>query len=289
VVIAGFSGSGKSTLTTSLVRAGFDYLTDERVAIDPDDLTVSGFPKPVSLVGGSFEIFPDLHPAVLGHGQATDTEWQVPASAIGAPSLLTELDARVIVFVNHEAGADVRIEHVHPTTAVGRLLHDSPDIARFGGDALRVCGRLCTKALCVELTYSRPGDVGSAVRMLLDEADQGIRSYDIEVFGADDAAVPAEDRHPHQVDGSDRLARTSTHTVLLIDDRALVHAEHDQELIELDESATAWLMLVDGTSTVDELIDAVHLETGIDRASIELGARRSLDGLAARWLVSPAG
>lgn len=287
VVIAGFSGSGKSTLVTSLVRAGFDYLTDERVAIDSADLTVSGFPKPISLVRGSFEVFPELHPDLLGHGHATDTEWQIPASAVGAGALLTELNARLVVFVNYEEGADVRIDQVHPVTAVGRLLHDSPDIARFGATALEVGGRFCTSALCVQVTYSRPADVGPAIRALLDETDHGVASHDVEVFDAEDLSPVGG--APGDIDGTDRLVRTSAHTILVIDGRALLHAEHGQELVELDESATAWLMLVDGASTIDELIDAVHEETGIDRAALGLGAKRALRNLADRGLVHPTG
>ncbi|MFT6289457.1 MAG: hypothetical protein ACJAR2_000042 [Ilumatobacter sp.] len=283
VVIAGFSGSGKSTLVTSLVRAGFDYLTDERVAIDTADLTVSGFPKPISLVGGSFEVFPDLHPTVLGHGQATDTEWQIPASAIGTGALLTEMNAQVVVFVNYEEGSDVSVERVHPVTAVGRLLHDSPDIARFGGAALRVCGQLCVSTLCVEVTYSEPSDVGPAIRALLDESDGGISSFEVEIFTPEGAPTTDEVR---DIAGADLLARSSAHTFLLIDGRALAHSEHDQELVELDESGSAWLMLVDGVSTVDDLIEAVHAETGLDRSSLELGARRALGDLADRRLVS---
>lgn len=286
VVVAGFSGSGKSTMVTSLVRAGFDYLTDERVAIDPLDLLVSGFPKPVSLVSGSFKIFPELHPDVLGHGQATDTEWQIPASTVGTGGLLTEIVARMVIFVRHEKGSDLRVERVHPVTAVGRLLHDSPDIARFGAGALRVCGQWCASILCVEVTYSRPDDVGPAIRALLDETDLGISSPEVEVLDADGtlATVQALD----QVSGADRLIRADAHTILVVDGRSLVHAEQDQELIELDESATAWLMLLDGASTVDQLIDAVSAETGIPRSAIEVGALQALNGLAERRLVGPA-
>ena len=286
VVIAGFSGHGKSTLTTALVRSGFDYLTDERVAIDSDSLTVSGFPKPISLVKGSFTVFPELHPDVLGHGKATVTEWQIPASAIGSGAMLTELRARVVIFVKYEAGSDVSVEGIHPVTAVARLLHDSPDIARFGAAALRVCAALCTSALCVELTYSRPTDAGPVVRALLDDADREVPSPDVEVFEADGA--PSIDAEPHEIDGADRLVRTTTHTILVIDGRALVHVEDDQELVELDESATAWLMLVDGVSTVDGLIDAVHEETGVDRNDLAPGAKRALSDLASRGLLSYA-
>jgi hypothetical protein len=49
VVVAGPSGRGKSTLTAALVRRGFDYLTDEVVALDPATGTVRAYPKPLDL------------------------------------------------------------------------------------------------------------------------------------------------------------------------------------------------------------------------------------------------
>jgi hypothetical protein len=286
VVVAGFSGNGKSTMVTTLVRDGFDYLTDERVAIDPHDLKVLGFSKPISLVGGSFNVFPALHPDVLGHGQATEWEWQVPASAIGSGRMLTELDAQLLVFVRYEADSDLHVEQVHPLTAVARLLHDSPDIARFGADALHLCGRLCASVLCVEVRYSRPDDVGPALRMLLDETDRGVASREIEVIDARSVGKSSAPVIDHVV-GTDRVRRTDAHTILLIDGRALVHDEQTQQLLELDESSTAWMMLVDG-STLDELIDAVSAETSTPRSAVAAAALQALNGLAQRGLVRTA-
>ena len=51
------SNSGKSTLAAGLVRAGFGYVTDEAVAIDPAQGRVVPFPKPISLDPGSWPLF----------------------------------------------------------------------------------------------------------------------------------------------------------------------------------------------------------------------------------------
>lgn len=48
-VLLGGSGAGKSTAATALGRQGH-YLSDELTIIDPDDLTVTAYPKPVSRV-----------------------------------------------------------------------------------------------------------------------------------------------------------------------------------------------------------------------------------------------
>ena len=43
--------SGKTTLTAGLVRAGFDYLSDEAVAFDWDTLDIVPYAKPLSIDG----------------------------------------------------------------------------------------------------------------------------------------------------------------------------------------------------------------------------------------------
>lgn len=47
VVLVGPSGAGKSTAATVLAREGM-YLTDELTILDPDDLSVTAYPKPIS-------------------------------------------------------------------------------------------------------------------------------------------------------------------------------------------------------------------------------------------------
>jgi len=49
VALTGISGQGKTTLTAALVQAGFGYVTDELVAIDPSTRFVDPFPKALDL------------------------------------------------------------------------------------------------------------------------------------------------------------------------------------------------------------------------------------------------
>ncbi len=61
-IISGPSGAGKTTLTAALVRAGFGYLTDEALAIDPGSGLLQPYPKALSIKKGSWELLPDLRP-----------------------------------------------------------------------------------------------------------------------------------------------------------------------------------------------------------------------------------
>ena len=72
--------SGKTTTVTGLLRAGWDYLTDEAAAVGEDG-TVLAYAKPLTIDRGSWLMFPDLRP----DGVAADaSSWLVPATATGA-------------------------------------------------------------------------------------------------------------------------------------------------------------------------------------------------------------
>lgn len=49
VLVLGNSGDGKSTLTGALVQAGWRYLTDELVVVDPGSFRVHPYPRPLDL------------------------------------------------------------------------------------------------------------------------------------------------------------------------------------------------------------------------------------------------
>ncbi len=64
VVVPGSSGAGKSTLTVMLVRAGFDFVSDDTVFLDPTDgeeIRLSGFPDEVDVTARTVAMFPELH------------------------------------------------------------------------------------------------------------------------------------------------------------------------------------------------------------------------------------
>ncbi|MCU1496994.1 MAG: hypothetical protein JWM47_947 [Acidimicrobiales bacterium] len=48
-MLVGPSGSGKSTLTATMVKTGWDYLSDEAVGVRPGSLVAVGYPKPLAL------------------------------------------------------------------------------------------------------------------------------------------------------------------------------------------------------------------------------------------------
>lgn len=84
VLLVGPSGAGKSTAVSVLGHGG-RYLTDELAVLDPADLTVTGYPKPVSRVRGGPEgrVKQDVAPAELG---------LAPAATAGPPAHVVLLE-----------------------------------------------------------------------------------------------------------------------------------------------------------------------------------------------------
>ena len=62
VLVAGSSGAGKSTLSVILLRAGFDFLADDTVFLQPspDGYRVSGFPDEVDVTANTVSMVPEL-------------------------------------------------------------------------------------------------------------------------------------------------------------------------------------------------------------------------------------
>lgn len=63
VIFPGVSGTGKTTLTSSLLKSGASYLTDELVAIDLESNLASGLSRPLNVKHSGKKIFSELIPS----------------------------------------------------------------------------------------------------------------------------------------------------------------------------------------------------------------------------------
>jgi hypothetical protein len=125
LLLPGSSGSGKSTLGAFLVARGFDYLSDDMIAVTrPGD--IARWPIPISLKQGSWgplaPYLPEL--ASLSSAQVwvrTVKYWPVPAASWDAP----DCPARVFVFPKFDlATKSPRLTPLNPLEALQRLISD---------------------------------------------------------------------------------------------------------------------------------------------------------------------
>jgi len=124
VLVPGTSGAGKSTLTVTLVRAGFDFLSDDTVFLtrDDDGIVASGFPDEIDVTEGTVAMFTELRhlegvaPA-LGrdkHGFRVDEVFGVTP--------LEQCRPTALVFPRVEEGPSPHLEQLAPSEALVELM-----------------------------------------------------------------------------------------------------------------------------------------------------------------------
>ena len=115
--------SGKSTLVTGLVRAGWRYLTDELLAIDPATGLIHPYPRAISLDAGSWDLFRELAPPAGGGTveRFRPHQWQLPVERFGAvvrePTPITG-----VVFPRFDTEETTRLDPLDPVEGLRQLL-----------------------------------------------------------------------------------------------------------------------------------------------------------------------
>jgi hypothetical protein len=283
VLIAGTDGSGKSTLVAKLVLRGFDYFTEELVGFDRAQ-NVSSFPKPLSLTAGSFSVLAEVDPARTGVGSASAKVWHVPATALRPGCLGTQAQPAALVFVRYVASARVEIEDLHPAEAARRLLADSPDPPATGADGMRRAADLCAGLRCVELTYGDDERAILAVRTLA-EANATtpllVRTLPVtpSTVGVGSDSV---------VDRDSVLSLAPQVTVVVVGERALAWHPAGPQIVELDEPTSVWLQMLDGRTSLGELVDEVAAANQVSPEDLIGSVRSIVAELARIGVVAPA-
>ncbi len=161
VVLTGPMGAGKSTLVAALVRDGFEYLTDEVVAIQPGTTTVDPYPKPIALGGFGLAIptaLNPIHPELpTGMDRYVGDRWLVAPEAIAEP---TSID--VVVVPRYEPGAMPSLEPLRPADALVALAEHAFNLATDGQRALDTLAMVAETAACFRLVSADP-DAASAL------------------------------------------------------------------------------------------------------------------------------
>ena len=156
VVLAGASGTGKSTLTAALVRAGWDYVTDEAAGIRPGHLEVVGYPKPLALDVTSRSVV-GLPP---GSGPVPVAELR--ADALGACGDVGAL-AAVVLPAYRPGAAATASGPLAPDDAIAALAPHAINLVPSGADGLATLAAIASRVPVHELAH---GDLEQAVALV---------------------------------------------------------------------------------------------------------------------------
>ena len=285
-IIAGIPGSGKSTAIVTLLSSGFSYLTDERLVLSPDGLRVAGFPKPISLVWGSRQMFTHLDPRRTSIGTTSREAWQIPASSIGRCSPQKFTAPSLVIFISYKANAPLRTTLVEPLDAAARLMTDSPDVISRGHAGAHAIVSLTASVPCIELEYSNAADLVSTTNALLADLPT-IRDHEPVVLQGDTPhGRPAPDS-PDEIQPNESFAILDSISTWVIDDRALAYNHVNGHIVEVDALSTVWLQLIDETVSLSALIDEVATATNTDATAVRRTALHVVHSLWISGVVGP--
>jgi len=175
VVLVGPMGSGKSTLVAALVQAGFGYVTDEVVAINPETLLVDPYPKPISL-GGAGGSVPDalaalqtLRPA--GLESYLGDHWLVAPERVRPGAVADRTMIGAVVVPDYVPHAPARLEPLSRPEAVLTLAEHTFQLGDRPEDHLDALARVVAEASCHRLISGDPDGAVAALRPLLERAE----------------------------------------------------------------------------------------------------------------------
>lgn len=151
VVLPGASGSGKSTLVAGLVAAGWGYLGDELVGVDPVSLTVVGAAKPVTVKPGSFAALAPLAPPAVD--DLVEGLWLLPPEQLRPGCVVAGGRPAAVVLPRWDAAAGGAAAPVPRARAVAALADATFGFLDDPAGTLEVLTRLAAGCACVEVRY----------------------------------------------------------------------------------------------------------------------------------------
>jgi hypothetical protein len=177
VVLPAPMESGKTTLVAGLVEAGFGYLTDEAVGIDPVTLDALPYAKPLSIDPGSWDVLAGLEPQVDDAVRPyLDEQWQLAPSAIRHDAPAGPTPVAAIVLPRYERGAPTQLRGLRRSEALVDCLRQTFHLHEHGRRDVEVLGRLLAGVPCYALVS---GDLAGAcdevTRLLRETEPAGVR------------------------------------------------------------------------------------------------------------------
>ncbi len=170
VVMPAPPGSGKSTLTAALVQEGWRLLSDELTLINPHDLTVTPFPRPISLKNQSIQVINQRYPEVEFGPVSSDTlkgtvcHIKPPKKSI-EQSLVT-CPIAWIIFPKYVHDSDVQLIEKSKAMTLMDMADNSFNYSKLGFTGFEVLKNIVDQAHCFQFSYGHLDDAINVFREL---------------------------------------------------------------------------------------------------------------------------
>ncbi|WP_246957676.1 hypothetical protein [Brachybacterium sp. Marseille-Q7125] len=255
VTLIGASGAGKSTATRTLSAAG-RYLSDELTILDPSDLRITGYPKPVSLGAGPGRDKGDIALPDLG---------LVPARTAAAPDIV------VVLRREQDGDGSGAVRRLPLGEALAAVVPQTSSLWELPDGLAILAGLLTRTGGAVEVRYTESAQLPE----LLSELPPPLDSPHAPLPAPRAAEAPSPGLL-QAAPAAQALAMDSG--VFVLDQRSAVHLPGLSGLV--------WEILrTDGPLTLADMIQTLVDELGEDPASGDILARVLEDLVASGWVV----
>ena len=157
--------AGKTTLVAALVADGFDYLTDEAAALDPESGMVEAFPKWLSLKSGSWHLFPHLRPDPPHDLEGVvASQWHVCPEALRPGAVVDTAEPAWIIVPVYRAEATTVLTPMNRTDALAQLVQQTFNLRQLGRAGFETLVRVVRRSDCWLLTSGTLPEAVAAVR-----------------------------------------------------------------------------------------------------------------------------
>jgi hypothetical protein len=176
VVLPGASHSGKTTITTALAAAGHRFVADEVSRLDPDELTIAPYGKPVALRSASVELLASTIARLARPGSRFEIDERfVPPAELSTSTTggvaVHPIAVSAIVFPRFDATGPHRFAPLGPAETLERLMQCTLGVASttVGADVFRILERLVRAVPGHELVYTDLADALEELAPLVGE------------------------------------------------------------------------------------------------------------------------
>ena len=172
VILPGPAEAGKSTLAAGLVHAGLNYVTDEVIAIDLDDLLVHPYAKPLDIDAGSWPVLAHLAPPAEPElAEYLADQWHLAPTSVGAGEVASPAPVRLVFAPPYRPGAATELTPMARSEAVVAMAEQAFNFGQHGRRALSALATLVRPCRCYRLTVS---DLDQACTLVMEALDRSI-------------------------------------------------------------------------------------------------------------------
>lgn len=165
IILCGRSGSGKSTLTAWLIASGFDFLTDELLAIHPENSEMYGFTRPLVLKKGADFVWQHWL-SIQEQNNVTrfsdDVVWLDPET-LRTGSVRATTFPHMLLYPRYSAGHSLDVKPLSSAESAFRLMQHLVNASNLPDRGFASTVHLARQTTAYSVTY---GDVTQAATWL---------------------------------------------------------------------------------------------------------------------------